>query len=305
MNLGAPVWTAELRNQRPSVQTTPPGAVHNHPISKGIWKWASERHNTAREEGRRQAEREYEREMEHWAKELQSRGHATAEEIWWIKDRNSRQELPPGPRYVDPKGTLTPSHSGIKGLFAAHILAHVCLDSPAGEHDPELKRGLSPAERIQRRAAFLSNTFGSTIIPHQVLKHRDVVPTLFQDNHRLLQQWSDELFPNLPASMSPEPSLPEKSIMLKLQEWLAEQNENFKLAPELTLALIDRVAPPEKEAQLSCVQSPEPEDQQLRRRIEGPEFQEEARDLLETWANEYAPNFPTTGPQLGRNSTKL
>ena len=50
----------------------PPGATHNHPISKGIWKWASRWHNTTREEGRRQAEKEYEREMEHWAKELRA-----------------------------------------------------------------------------------------------------------------------------------------------------------------------------------------------------------------------------------------
>ena len=41
--------------------------------------------------------------------------------------------------------------------------------------------------------------------------------------------------------------------MLKLQEWLAEQNESLKLAPELTLALIDCVALPEREVQSSRV----------------------------------------------------
>ena len=88
-NLGAPVWTAELKDQKPPLQIMPPGATRNHPISKGIWKWASGRHNTTREEGRRLAEKEYEREMERWAKELRARGHTTAEEIWWIKDRSS------------------------------------------------------------------------------------------------------------------------------------------------------------------------------------------------------------------------
>ena len=240
--------------------------------------------------------------MERWAKELRARGHATAEEIWWIKDRNSRLELPPGPKYVDPRGTPTPSCSGIKGLFATHVLAHVRLDTPAGEHDPEHRKGLSTAERVQRRAAFLSNTFGPTIIPHRVRESRDAVPALFQDNRRLLQQWSDELFPNLLPPTAPEPSLPEKSIMLKLQKWLAEQNENLKLAPELTLALIDRVAQPEREVRSSRVRSPEPEDRRLRRRIEGPEFQEEARDLPETWTNEYASNFRVTARDLARES---
>lgn len=109
--------------------------------------------------------------MERWVKELQGRGHATTEEIWWIKDRNSQQELPPGPKYMDPKDVPMPSHSGIKGLFAAHILAHVHLDTPAGEHDLELKRGLSPVKRGQRRATFLSNTFSPSIIPHQIREH--------------------------------------------------------------------------------------------------------------------------------------
>ena len=116
------------------------------------------------EEGRRLAKKEYKREMECWAKELQ----ATAKEIRWIKDRSSQQELPPGPRYVDPKGMPMPLRLGIKGLFAAHILAHIRLDAPAREHNPEHKKGLSMAERVQRRAAFLLNTFGPTIIPHQV-----------------------------------------------------------------------------------------------------------------------------------------
>ena len=168
VNLGAPVWMAELKDQKPPLQIMPLGAACNHPISKGIWKWASRWHNMMREEGRQLAEKEFKREMEHWAKELWAGGHATAEEIWWIKDRSSRQELPPGPRYVDPKVTPMPSCSGIKGLFTAHILAHVCLDTPAREHDPEHKKGLSTAERVQRRAAFLLNTFGPTIIPHRV-----------------------------------------------------------------------------------------------------------------------------------------
>ena len=88
-NLGAPVWMAELKDQKPPLQIMPLGAARNHSISKGIWKWASGRHNTTREEGRRLAEKEYEREMERWAKELRARGHTTAEEIWWIKDRSS------------------------------------------------------------------------------------------------------------------------------------------------------------------------------------------------------------------------
>ena len=41
--------------------------------------------------------------------------------------------------------------------------------------------------------------------------------------------------------------------MLKLQEWLAEQNKNLELAPELTLTLIDHIALPEKEVRLSRV----------------------------------------------------
>ena len=49
------------------------------------------------------------------------------------------------------------------------------------------------AEKVQRRAAFLLNTFDPTIIPHQVWECWDIVPVLFQDNRRLLQQWSDEL----------------------------------------------------------------------------------------------------------------
>ena len=69
-NLGTPVWMAELKDQKPPLQIMPPGAVCNHPISKGIWKWACGRHNTMREEGRQLAKREYEREMECWAKEL-------------------------------------------------------------------------------------------------------------------------------------------------------------------------------------------------------------------------------------------
>ena len=90
--------------------------------------------------------------------------------------------------------------------------------------------------------------------------------------------------------------------MLKLQEWLAEQNKSLKLAPELTLALIDRVALPEREARSSRIRSPEPEDRRLRRRIEGPEFQEEARDLPEMWANEYASNFRATSLNLAMES---
>ena len=57
-DLGTPVWMAELKDQKPPLQIMPPGATHNHPISKGIWKWASRWHNTTREEGRRQAEKE-------------------------------------------------------------------------------------------------------------------------------------------------------------------------------------------------------------------------------------------------------
>ena len=90
--------------------------------------------------------------------------------------------------------------------------------------------------------------------------------------------------------------------MLKLQEWLAEQNKNLELAPELTLTLIDHIALPEKEVRLSRVWSPEPEDRWLRCWVEGPEFQEEARDLLEMWTNEYVSNFRGVAPNLATES---
>ena len=179
------------------------------------------------------------------------------------------------------------------------ILAHVCLDAPAREHDPEHKKGLSMAERVQRRSAFLLNTFGPTIIPHWVWESWEVIPALFQDNRRLLQQWSDELFPNLPSSASPKPSLPKRSITPKLQEWLAEQNKSLKLAPELMLA---RVALPERKVQSSRIWSPEPGDWQLRCRIEGPKFQEEAWDLPEMWTNKYASNFQAISLNLAMES---
>jgi hypothetical protein len=149
---------------------------------------------------------------------------------------------------------------------------------------------LGPPEQVLQRAAFLSQTFGTSILPLKRNPRLGTVPALFQDSRTRLQQRALELFPSLLLPENEEPSMPPRSLTLSIADLLEHYNNTVELPPGLALTLVDRISQPEQEQRSTRIRSPEPEDRRLRRRIEGPEYQEEQedrRDLPETWMGSY------------------
>ena len=283
--LGAPIWTIRLRDQEPPLQIMPPGASHSHPLYRGLRSDAYRRYQP-----RERAEKEFRFAFEHWGKELIRRNQGTEEEIWWMRERTSRKDLPSGKYYVNPQGMPTPSRTGIKSLFAAHVLSSIKLPIGPRIFDSESVKGIHPPEQVLQRAAFLSQTFGTSILPLKRNPRLGTVPALFQDSRARLQQWAQELFPSLLLPENEEPTMPPRSLTLSISNLLEHYNNTVDLPPTLTLTLVDRISQPEQEPRSTRIRSPEPEDRRLRRRIEGPEYreeQEDRRDLPETWMGSY------------------
>jgi hypothetical protein len=279
--LGAPVWAAQMQDPNPPLRIMPPGSSTHHPIYRALWKDARRRYPT----DQAQAQQHLRQQFELWAGELTRRGYATPEEIWWIRTKDSGTDLPRGNQYNDPKGISAPSRAGLKELFAVHILTHVAVIPGRTETSMWTLQ-----EKLHQRIAFLSQTFGTIILP---LKIKDplilgVVPALFQDNRNRLQTWSQELFPQhqLPPA-STEPSLPPKAETVDIAGWLHKLNESIEIPAALTLGVIDRLDVPSRPLISARIRSPEPEGRRTRRRLEHHHDSQDRGDLPESWIDTY------------------
>ena len=299
--LGAPVWTIRICDPEPPLQIMPPGASNSHPLYKGLRNDAYRRYQP-----RERAEEEFRFAFEHWGKELIRRNQGTEEEIWWVRERTSKKDLPSGRYYVNPQGMPTPSRTGIRNLFAAHVLSSIKPPVGPGSFDNEAARGVRPPEQVLQRAAFLSQMFGTSILPVKRNPRLGTVPAIFQDSRARLQQWAQELFPPLLLPENEGPTMPPRSLTLSIPNLLDHYNNTIDLPPGLALTLVDRISQPEQEPRSTRIRSPEPEDRRLRRRIDSPEYQEERedrRDIPETWQGSYDSQPQGIPEELASEST--